>query len=160
MLRYNSGMKEPSRTLRTPVTAGRDDDGILVFEFADVRDSAQAWNVVDQDHWYFHGASKGFLPDPCARALETIKDDGLVGKTVSEKYAVRVEDGDETDGESTVVDKPASSFRCNGRESTLADTPAPSFSTTSADVTHFNQNNAGSRKGDEDKDLQSSVKCP
>ena len=59
-----------------PLEAGRDQDGIMFFEFADVRDAKAAWNVVDMDHWFFGGASKGFLPDSCARALETILQDG------------------------------------------------------------------------------------
>jgi hypothetical protein len=52
-------------SIKRPIAAGRDEDGILYFEFADVRDAADAWNAVEEATWFFVGASKGFWPDPC-----------------------------------------------------------------------------------------------
>ena len=106
------------RDLKRPIKAGRDDDGVLVVEFADVRDSADAWLTVERNTWFFHGASKGFLPDPCARSLQSLED---LGPSVSMgRMDMRQEMSDESDGTSTVMDTPAASFCNNGSDEEIA----------------------------------------
>ncbi|KAF2480755.1 hypothetical protein BDY17DRAFT_199852 [Neohortaea acidophila] len=64
-----------------PLKAGRDEDGILFFEFGDAKSAGEAWRVVDRCYWFFGGAQKGFFPDPCAGSLEEVRGVGVVGKT-------------------------------------------------------------------------------
>ena len=78
MVRYNRASSDSNkRLLQRPLTSGRDNDGILVFEFSDVRDAALAWYIIDADGDFFDGASKGYLPDPCDRSLSTLQDRGV-----------------------------------------------------------------------------------
>ncbi|KAK3718816.1 hypothetical protein LTR37_004732 [Vermiconidia calcicola] len=93
--------------LKRPLVAGRDEDGILFFEFADVREAAAAWRAVDRDRWYFDGASKGFLPDPCDRPLETLREVDDVANMVEDGNTDGNNSSDGSDGEDTVVDTPA-----------------------------------------------------
>lgn len=74
--------KQPG--LAAPLTAGKDDSGILYFQFADIKDAAAAWKIIDQETLFFRGASKGFWPDPCERRwvvepkkMNTVVDEDL-----------------------------------------------------------------------------------
>lgn len=64
----NQEFMNQETVLKRPVVCGRDESGILFFQFADIKDSAEAWKIVDQDFLFFRGASKGFWPDPCERS--------------------------------------------------------------------------------------------
>ncbi|KAK3718359.1 hypothetical protein LTR37_005172 [Vermiconidia calcicola] len=114
--------------LERPLVAGRDEDGILFFEFADVRDAAAAWRAVDRDRWYFDGASKGFLPDPCDRPLETLREVDDVANMLENWDIGGNSSSDGSDGEDTVVDTPATtannSFATDGLESERTDDSA------------------------------------
>ncbi len=89
-----------SPEIRRPIVADRDEDGILFFEFADVREAAEAWNVVAWEVAYFGQASKGFWPDPCegplvqagSSAVEELGARDTVTNGVEEKKDLVVEE--------------------------------------------------------------------
>jgi hypothetical protein len=90
---------------RRPLVAGRRENDVLFFEFADVRHAAMAWDVVDRDQWALRGLKKGFLPDPCSEMGSEGKDDaeGAGGSNVE----------NESDGGSTMMNTPMASFEVN-----------------------------------------------
>lgn len=93
---------------KRPLVAGELGEGMLFFEFADVRDAAMAWEVVDRDQWCFRGVKKGFLPDPCSG-----RDDQVEG----EKEGTSGSDADdEGDGGSTAVNTPGASFEAEAAD--------------------------------------------
>ncbi|EME39443.1 hypothetical protein DOTSEDRAFT_179990 [Dothistroma septosporum NZE10] len=53
-----------------PLKAGYDEDGVMVLEYASMSEAEMAWMVVNNCPQEFPGVSKGFLGDPCERALE------------------------------------------------------------------------------------------
>jgi hypothetical protein len=94
--------------LQRPLVAAPLGNKMLFFEFADVRDAAMAWEVVERDQRLFRGVKKGFLPDPCSGC-----DDGMQG----EKEASSGSDADdEGDGGSTAVNTPVESFEADGAD--------------------------------------------
>ena len=85
-----------------PLVAGERDDGVLFFEFADVRDAAMAWEVVEFDRGRLRGIKKGFLPDPCAVEGGSKEREG--------DCASGSDADDEDEGENTVANTRAASF--------------------------------------------------
>ncbi|KAK5122506.1 hypothetical protein LTR85_004090 [Meristemomyces frigidus] len=63
---------ETNRTMAAapPMRYGRDQDGILCFQFASMSAASLAKTALEYYGNQFGGMSKGFLPDPCARAVE------------------------------------------------------------------------------------------
>jgi hypothetical protein len=58
--------------IKRPINSGRDQNGILYFQFCDVMDAGDAYDIIENQTWFFRGASKGFWPDPCERPLESL----------------------------------------------------------------------------------------
>ena len=104
--------------LKKPLSAGGDENGVLYFKFADVRDAGNAWEIVNRDARFFHGASKGFWPDPCARQLKmdspgTTSDAGESSDDVgAEEDACAGEQAEE----GAVVEIPGSDDQASGSE--------------------------------------------
>lgn len=71
--RFDTANDRPTAAVR-PVRYGRDQDGILWFEFASLADAGMAKFVMDDREREFGRMSKGYLPDPCARAVEGLAE--------------------------------------------------------------------------------------
>ncbi|EMC91202.1 hypothetical protein BAUCODRAFT_318024 [Baudoinia panamericana UAMH 10762] len=65
-----------------PLRLGRDDDGLLFFEFANVEDAVLAKLGIGRSS-DLCAFSKGFLPDPCGRPMETLKRIAHASKPMS-----------------------------------------------------------------------------
>ena len=83
---------------KRPLMAGELENGVLFFEFADVRDAGMAWETVDFDRGGLRGMKKGFLPDPC-----TVHEGEV-------DYASGSDADDEGEGVSTAANTPAAWF--------------------------------------------------
>ncbi|KAK3677796.1 hypothetical protein LTR78_002646 [Recurvomyces mirabilis] len=55
-----------------PLRTGKNDDGLLFFEFASIEDAIITKQAMESLHWDLGGAGKGFLPDPCERPLQSL----------------------------------------------------------------------------------------
>ncbi len=86
--------------IKYPLAHGRKEDSILFFEFAEIMDAAEVWNIVHQASAVFGGLSKGFLPDPCDRPLvarravaEGVSDGHKTVQTVAVDKAEMLDNG-------------------------------------------------------------------
>lgn len=57
-----------------PVRSGRDKDGIMFLEYTKIEDAVNAKGALKVIHWDFGGMSKGYLPDPCEKAAEGLRE--------------------------------------------------------------------------------------
>ncbi|KAK5107453.1 hypothetical protein LTR62_001251 [Meristemomyces frigidus] len=63
-----------------PLRMGRDEDGILCFEFASIGDAVDTKQAMERLHWDLGGMKKGYLGDPCERGLASLLTVAAVGE--------------------------------------------------------------------------------
>ena len=64
--------------IKIPLNAGRDKDGVMLFEFSGMAEAKTAWEMVDRDLEAFGTVEKGFLPDPRDNRSELVETDKLL----------------------------------------------------------------------------------
>ncbi|KAK4561201.1 hypothetical protein LTR86_005156 [Recurvomyces mirabilis] len=93
-----------------PLHMGKDDDGVLFFEFARIEDAITIKQAMESLHWDLGGAGKGFLPDPCERPLQSLPGGTSIDQpsdaTLSETAEASVPALPDCEGEVGVVRTP------------------------------------------------------